>query len=1180
MYKKIIVLLSLSLVFGSFNLNEKEGNSRTINFNLSDISFVESDGYRRIQADKSGFTMDKGMPELPTYSITYHVDPYTEYDIQLNVLSSHFEEEIDVYPTQNRIKNLDEKGFVKNLEFYNSNQKFPSNNIWISERQTMRGEEFLTITITPFNYYPAERRLEIFDEVDIEIVESGERENLSYKTMPRSKVFEKYMTKFSPNYVSRDNEKFQPPSILYICGGNSASDQAFQNLLDWRHERGYVVYTVNVDDIGNSSNNIQNYIEDAYNNWEIPPEFVTIVGDASGSYSVDTNYEYFSGVNGEGDWPYSLLVGNDFFPEVIISRMSVRNPTHIGVVVNKILNYEKATDMDDDWYETVSLVSDPYDSGISTVITNEYIEEMLDEYGMETINTKYNGNSYSSWMENQFNSGTLYMNYRGYYGASGFDPDDVMGDLYNYTKHPFATFLTCDTGSFDSGTYCLSETLLRSGTPGAPVGAVAAIGTATIYTHTAFNNIINMGIYEGIFIEENFTAGEAVAYGKLVLYNTYPNNPNNNINLFSYWNNLMGDGSTHLWTKRPELITVNHVSSIQPGTNFIDIEVLNSNNSPVKDAYVTLLKGNDEIFISDYTNSNGLVTLNIDDVGSGEILVTVVKQDHKPSQSTISIANNNVVISLPESEINIIDDLGNGDGNINPGENIDLQIRLYNSGNEVLSGLNAQLVSSSTQLSIIDDGALFAYIDANSYSEVGDFSFSVDPDVIDETSLDLRLNLTSDQGSWNLLMPADVTAGKIEVNGILILEDDNSNNLLEPGESCELFVTLHNEGSIPLDNLIGTLSSSMPGLVINGENSSWNTIAPGNESMSSSSFSILANSNLINGAQSNFELTLNNDSGFNQKVNFSLQLGYATATDPLGPDSHGYYIYDYADIGYEFAPTYDWIEIDPGYGGPGYDLGLNDNGNGIYSNSITTVELPFTFKFYGIEYDELTICTNGWISFGETNMESFRNYELPGAGGPSPMVAVFWDDLKTTSGGDVFAYSSPDNDFYIVEWSDVRTFNSNSLETFQIILYNTGDQTPTGDGEMKLQYKEFNNTSTGSYPVGNWDAVVHGAYCSVGIEDHSGHVGLEYTFNNQYPSAARTLSDNSALFITTRTPLVTMLGDINMDDLVNILDVVIIVQHILDEALIDPSSQYLADVNQDGIINILDVVGIVSIILE
>ena len=167
---------------------------------------------------------------------------------------------------------------------------------------------------------------------------------------------------------------------------------------------------------------------------------------------------------------------------------------------------------------------------------------------------------------------------------------------------------------------------------------------------------------------------------------------------------------------------------------------------------------------------------------------------------------------------------------------------------------------------------------------------------------------------------------------------------------------------------------------------------------------------------------------------------------------------------------------------------MNDNGNGEYSNSISTVPLPFPFTFYGIEYDEITICSNGWITFGETNMESFRNYELPGAGGPSPMVAVFWDDLKTTSGGDVFAYSSPNNDYYIIEWSDMRTFNSNSIESFQLILYNTSDQTPTGDGEMLMQYKEFNNTSTGSYPVGNWDAVIHGAYCSVGLENHDGTI--------------------------------------------------------------------------------------------
>ena len=165
----------------------------------------------------------------------------------------------------------------------------------------------------------------------------------------------------------------------------------------------------------------------------------------------------------------------------------------------------------------------------------------------------------------------------------------------------------------------------------------------------------------------------------------------------------------------------------------------------------------------------------------------------------------------------------------------------------------------------------------------------------------------------------------------------------------------------------------------------------------------------------------------------------------------------------------------------------------------------------------------------------------------------------------------------------MRTFNSNSIESFQLILYNTSDQTPTGDDEMLMQYKEFNNTSTGSYPVGNWDAVIHGAYCSIGLENHDGTIGIEYTFNNQYPTAARTLNDYSALFITTKTPLIEneyVLGDINMDELVNILDIVLVVQHILEEIIIDPSNIYLADMNQDGLVNILDIVAIVSIILE
>ena len=57
--------------------------------------------------------------------------------------------------------------------------------------------------------------------------------------------------------------------------------------------------------------------------------------------------------------------------------------------------------------------------------------------------------------------------------------------------------------------------------------------------------------------------------------------------------------------------------------------------------------------------------------------------------------------------------------------------------------------------------------------------------------------------------------------------------------------------------------------------------------------------------------------------------------------------------------------------------------------------------------------------------------------------------------------------------------------------------------------------------------------------------GIQYTFNNEYPTAAMTLSDNKSIFITTRNPVETLMGDSNQDGEVNVIDVVILVNMIL-----------------------------------
>ena len=126
---------------------------------------------------------------------------------------------------------------------------------------------------------------------------------------------------------------------------------------------------------------------------------------------------------------------------------------------------------------------------------------------------------------------------------------------------------------------------------------------------------------------------------------------------------------------------------------------------------------------------------------------------------------------------------------------------------------------------------------------------------------------------------------------------------------------------------------------------------------------------------------------------------------------------------------------------------------------------------------------------------------------------------------------------------------------------------------IKIQYKTFNNTSDGYYPEGG--TPTHGCYATIGIENKYGNEGLQYTYNNQYPAAASPLFNGKAILITTEIPDFGILGDINADELLNVLDVVLLVNMVL-----NADYSEIGDMNQDGILNVLDIVILVNIVLN
>jgi hypothetical protein len=112
----------------------------------------------------------------------------------------------------------------------------------------------------------------------------------------------------------------------------------------------------------------------------------------------------------------------------------------------------------------------------------------------------------------------------------------------------------------------------------------------------------------------------------------------------------------------------------------------------------------------------------------------------------------------------------------------------------------------------------------------------------------------------------------------------------------------------------------------------------------------------------------------------------------------------------------------------------------LYSDDgITTLELPFTFTFYGTTYTQLQASSNGNLQFGGGNpffANSCMN-EAPVAG-MGDMIAPYWDDLDLTTFGyleyDVVG-EAPDR-IFVLEWDDVPRFGDpDDRVTFAVQLF-------------------------------------------------------------------------------------------------------------------------------------------------
>jgi hypothetical protein len=897
----------------------------------------------------------------------------------------------------------------------------------------------------------------------------------------------------------------------------------------WKQRKGYQLVLAPYSQIGDSSiTGIYNYVNTLYHETGAAPlEYAILLGDVSGYNVVPSfhvpNPDHASDPPVVGDNPFFTVDGDDYLPDVFHGRVSVATASEIATIFTKVTNYEMAPDLSNpDWLSHGIGIAGNYNDGAGTFPVTPvwnviWAREELLSWVYTQVDTFYWRNwgdgppqDYTPWICNAWNEGASVVFYRGWGNARGWQyPSLFVEDMSNiqcYQKTPALFSIVCGTGDFGNTTVnpCFGEKLLRMGSVSQPNGVVAYYGASDLHTNTKQNNAVLGGIINGMRFHGLRSMGAITLSGELELYRSFPDEiaDGGMVEFYCDVFNILGDPETHLWLGYPNTLDVNAPSNIGTGERYIEVTI-SSSGQPVKNAIVTARGSNWDLQSTVLTDANGYALVPITIEGDPPLQLTVWKAGYLPVNRDIEFAAGPLELSVFNAGFS-----GGGDVLPNPGETVDIVLSVGNVGSSA-SGVQAELTSLDPKVTVTSGDYTFGDFPSNTtLTQTTPFVVQLADDLREGEEPQLRVRFTDNAShTTDRILVVPVRAPLLVPTYIYA---DDANGVLDPGETANMIVNLTNFGRQNAANVTGTLYSWDNSIEILDDNSEWGTIAAGDSGRNDASvFQIRAKSDVTRGRQVVLRLDLTANGFFQGTRLFLMTIGQAQSTDPTGPDEYGYWVYENSDAGFSASPTYNWIELDPAYGGSGAQA------HEVQDEDLFVLPLEQPFGYYGDDYDSIWVCSNGWLSFGAARLPEFRNWPLPAPIGAPALVAPLWDDLTcwdswlhSDSVYTIFTrYDAPEHRL-IIEWSHCANrfgwqTQVNYEETFEVILEYPET---SGDGSLLFQYETVSNVD------------VNNNYFTTGIEDYNHQRGMNLTYANTYPTSMHEITAGRALRITTAPP--------------------------------------------------------------
>lgn len=838
--------------------------------------------------------------------------------------------------------------------------------------------------------------------------------------------------------------------------------QAVSPLVEWKRRMGYKVTVATTEEVGNTAESIRGWLVRAWNQWEIPPTYVLMIGDEQGDLRLPT---YFDNQQPQQSWfmsdqKFVQFVGEGdnnpdmWIPEAFIGRLPASNMQELQRMVAKILGYERNPYRGEPWVEGAVLIA----QGVRSCIhTNVAIRELLQSFGYARNRFFEAYNDYPQEVDlNIINrgvdQGVGFVNFRGYNNWANYTPAHIR-DRRNGWKLPVVWGMVCATNDW-SNRYAQNEAIgeawMRSWQNNDPAGAVACFGPTDLFTHTWFNNTMDGEIFLQMVQNGIQNMGPLTLLAKLSLLRNFPSyrtlGNGYTVGYYFFTYNILGDPSLLVRTKEPVRIEVNHPATLPRGTRWLHLQVREENDRPVERAYVHIYRDEERRY-GGFTDRNGSLTLELPPLDNGEYRVTVTGNNLVPYEGNFSVEEGSSYCDI--TGWRWVDDPGegaegDGDGIVEAGEVGLLFIDLTNWSSDTIV-VRGVPYSHTPFISVEGDTAVWHRLPPGEVGEGGGWRVTINPRTPHQTEADLSFSLISPSGE-------NQTRLRITIEGYhlrMIEPVWQDERPLLPGGRAFLKVRVENRKDEPTDSLNAILYCSDRQIQIVQAESPVGVVEGQGRKLSYRWFELISSPQAYQGAEIPFALLLYDAQGKRDSLTFTLSLGPLTVTSPQGPDRYGYWCFDSRDTLTGQAPSYQRFSGQERLNLTDPDDRNNQRGD---HGMRAILDLPFEFTFYGERFRRITVSTNGWLAMGESDQVGWNNQELGSPLAPPGMIAGYWNDLW---GGTVWVGYNQDEGVFIVEWRDFQSERGGPI-SFAIALYDPNVHfTRTGDGIIEVHYREL-----------------------------------------------------------------------------------------------------------------------------